>query len=381
MLTRLIAQDVFSGQPVAVVFSDKGYDMFPTSEETAGLFLSPGWIDLQVNGFGGYEVNVPSLSVVDVRAITECLWREGVTAWCPTLVTAPSDQVQANLSTLANACETDVCIQASIPGFHLEGPYISSLDGARGAHVAQFVHPPDWEEFTRWQAAAKGGIRIVTLAPEQPGAITMIRQLTRQGVLVALGHTHASTAEISQAVEAGARLSTHLGNGIASSLPRHPNPIWDQLAEDRLAASLIFDGFHLPAQVMKVMLRAKGVDNCVLVSDATVLAGLPPGLYETQVGGKVELRPDGKLSLVGTEYLAGSASSLKSGVEDAMRLAGCTLVEAIRLVTVNPARLLSYKQNAITLFALDTITGQVTIWATCLNGQVVYRNPLTLMGG
>ena len=381
MHTRVIAQDVLSRRSVAIVFNGEGYDLVPTSEEPSGLFISPGWMDLQVNGFGGLDINAPILRADDVRAITARLWQEGVTAWCPTLISAPYEQVKTSLAVLAQACEMDDQVRSCVAGIHLEGPYISPLEGARGAHAAQFIRPPDWEEFTRWQDAAGGRIRIVTLAPEQPGAIEMIQRLAHSGVLAALGHTHASTADIHRAVTAGARLSTHLGNGIEAYLPRHPNPIWDQLAEDRLAASLIFDGFHLPSQVMKVMLRSKGIDGCLLISDATSLAGMPPGRYETTVGGSVELRPDGRLSLAGTDYLAGSASSLKSGVENAIRWAGVTLSEAVRLAAVNPARLLSFDQNAMTLFALDSSSGQITTWAAGLNGRAVYRNPMTPVGG
>jgi len=370
-----VAQDVFSGQPFILSFSGETFDLSPTTERAGELYVSPGWIDLQVNGFDGYDVNAPLLSLDSVRHINQRLWQEGVSAWCPTLVTAPFEQTQNSLRVLARAYEEDPWVAACLAGIHLEGPYISPLDGARGAHPLGPIRPPDWAEFTRWQEAAGGRIRIVTLAPELPGAIEFIAQLVRHGVIAALGHTHATSACIQAAVEAGAVLSTHLGNGIEASLPRHPNPIWDQLAEERLVASFIFDGFHLPANVMKVFCKVKGPQGCLLVSDASNLAGLAPGVYETPVGGKVELHLNGKLSLYGTEYLAGSASSLVQGVENAVRLAGCSLVEAVRMVTLNPAHLLSFEQTANTIFALDHATGQVAIVATCINGKVVYRNP------
>ena len=343
------------------------------NEEAAepDLYLSPGWLDVQVNGFGGHDMNSPAVTPADVSAITRRLWREGVTAWCPTVVSADSEQIEHALSVVRQAAEQDEMTQACAAGIHLEGPYISAEDGARGAHNAAAIHPPDWDEFTRWQAAAGGRIRIVTLAPEQPGAIEFIRRLAGSGVIPALGHTHASTDQIRQAAAAGARLSTHLGNGIAARLARHPNPIWDQLAEDGLAASLILDGFHLPGNTIRVMLRAKGLQRCLLVSDATALAGQPPGIYTTPIGGQVQLHPNGRLALLGSDYLAGAAASLKTGVENALLLGGCSLAEAVGLAAQNPARLLGYRQDSAILFSRDAYSGAITIRAAAVNGRVV----------
>jgi N-acetylglucosamine-6-phosphate deacetylase len=272
-----------------------------------------------------------------------------------------------------------------MPCFHLEGPYLSSEDGPRGAHPREHARDPDWDEFRRWQDAAGGRIRMVTLAPEREGAIPFIEKLTASGVVVAIGHTAADGAQIRAAVDAGARLSTRLGNGSHDRIKRHPNYIWEQLAEDRLAASLIFDGHHLPPAVMKAMLRAKGLERALLVSDAVATAGLLPGVYETAVGGKVELLPSGRLTLYGTPYLAGSASSLPDGIANAVRHAGVTLPEAVRLATANPARLLgldgpggrgSVRAGAVadlTLFRVDPATHALTIDLTVVRGEEVYR--------
>ncbi len=371
-----VVKDAFTGLNLTIHLEDEKIELRPTHQEAlANYYISPGWVDMQVNGFAGYDVNQPELSVEAIHAITARLWQEGVTAWCPTLISAPEGQIERSLDVLRQACEHDPWVRSCVPGFHLEGPYISPADGIRGAHPLAAIHPPDWAEFSRWQAAAGGRIRIVTLAPEIAGAIDFIRQLRRSGVIPAIGHSNASTACIRAAAAAGAQLSTHLGNGIASTLPRHPNPIWDQLAEDGLYASLIFDGFHLPGSVMKVFLRAKGTDRCLLVSDASALARQQPGVYETPVGGKVELHASGRLSLYGSEYLAGSASSLKDGVENALRLAACSLAEAVGLVSNNPARLLGFRQNASTIFFHNPVDGRVKIMAACLDGQVMFRNP------
>jgi N-acetylglucosamine-6-phosphate deacetylase len=184
---------------------------------------------------------------------------------------------------------------------------------------------------------------MVTLAPEHVGAAEYIAALAARGVHVAIGHTAASPQEIAAAVDAGARLSTHLGNGAAAILPRHPNFIWSQLADDRLTASFITDGQHLPADTFKAMLRAKGLANAVLVSDSVALAGMPPGRYSQAVGGAVEVGADGRIGVAGTPYLAGAGQPLHVDVALAIRMAGLSLVDGLRLATVNPGRFVGRK--------------------------------------
>jgi N-acetylglucosamine-6-phosphate deacetylase len=197
---------------------------------------------------------------------------------------------------------------------HLEGPFLSRLDGFRGAHNAVLMRDPDEALFARLQAAAGGRVRAITLAPELPGAADFVRTVAAQGVLVAVGHSAADGGALAAAVAAGARLATHVGNGAPAQLPRHPNPIWDQLACDGLCASLIADGHHLPDSVLKVALRAKRGD-CVLVSDSVAIAGRAPGAYSTAVGGSVVLTENGRLHLASDpRLLAGSAISLDRAV-------------------------------------------------------------------
>jgi N-acetylglucosamine-6-phosphate deacetylase len=212
------------------------------------------------------------------------------------------------------------------------------VDGPRGAHPVQHVRPPSLAEFHRWQAASDGLVGMITLSPHFAGVEEYIATVAAQGVHVALGHTDATPQQIRKAVDAGARISTHLGNGIGTTLPRHPNVLWTQLAEDRLTATLIADGHHLPADTLKTMVRAKGIDRSILVSDAVAVAGLPPGAYDTPVGGRVELSADGRLSLAGTNYLAGAALALKDGVARASNMMGATLGDVLKMATANPGR-------------------------------------------
>jgi N-acetylglucosamine-6-phosphate deacetylase len=233
-----------------------------------------------------------------------------------------------------------------MPCFHLEGPYISADDGPRGAHPKAHVRGPDWDEFRRWQDAAGGRIRLVTLAPEHDGALPFIEMLTAAGVVVAIGHTAATGARIRDAVRAGARLSTHLGNGCHAQLPRHDNIIWDQLAADGLWASLICDGHHLPPPFIQTFLRVKTPACTVLTCDAGSLAGLPPGRYGDW-GGAFEVLPEGKIVVPGTPYLAGSWAFTDQCVGHVLNVTGVGVADAVDMAGARPRELLGLPPQRI----------------------------------
>lgn len=274
--------------------------------------ITPGLVDLQVNGYAGHDVNADDVTVDTLEALTRALWKRGVTTYLPTVITASEEKILHVLSVIATARRGDPLLAHSIAGVHVEGPSLAVEDGPRGAHDRDQLRDPDIAELDRWQRAADGAVRLVTLAPERPGAAQYIAAASARGVRVSLGHCAPTPEEVRTAVDAGATLSTHLGNGTASMLPRHPNHLWTQLAEDRLTTMLIADGHHLPAETLTVMIRAKGPERCALTSDSAALAGMPPGRYETPVGGDVEVAPDGRLCLAGTGYLAGSGSDLRT---------------------------------------------------------------------
>ena len=198
---------------------------------------------------------------------------------------------------------------------------------------------PDWGEFQELQEAAEGHIGIVTLAPELPGAGDFIRHACASGVLVAVGHTDASPEQIHQAVEAGARLSTHLGNGCPEMMHRHQSPLWAQLAIAELSASIICDGVHLPPDLVNVILRSKTIDRCILITDAVLAATMPPGRYRS-LDTEIELLPNNKVVVAGGKMLAGSAASLNHVVDVFRRFTGVPLLDALTAATANPARLL-----------------------------------------
>ncbi|MCJ8012028.1 amidohydrolase family protein [Paenibacillus sp. KQZ6P-2] len=309
-------------------------------------WIAPGLVDLQINGYGGIDMNAPDLSEEDVIAFMERMWAEGVTTFYPTLITGADELIVRGFEIIDRACsrierERDGAgPMHSIAGIHLEGPFISPEDGPRGAHNRAYVRAPDDERFEAWHQAAGGRIRIVTMSPEWPGSDEFITRCVENGIVVAVGHTAATGSQIEQAASAGARLSTHLGNGAHPMLPRHPHYIWDQLAEDRLWASVIADGFHLPDTFLKVARKVKG-DRLILVSDAVSLGGMPPGVYNTPVGGNVTLTEQGRLHLTDQPaLLAGSALPLTSGIAHMASAGICSLGEAWDMASTAPARLM-----------------------------------------
>lgn len=349
----------------------------------ADVWLAPGFIDLQVNGYGGHDFNLGAWGSADevssdLGAIFEKAAAAGTAMLCPTITTNSRGAITAALKALDTSLSSDPSLARAVPGIHLEGPYIGSEDGPRGAHPLEHVRDPDWDELQALQDAAGGRIRLVTLAPEREGALAFIEKLAATNVLVALGHTGATPETIRDAVRAGARMSTHLGNGSHAQIQRHPNYIWEQLASDDLYASVIADGHHLPASVLKSFVRVKGADRLALVSDAVSLGGLPPGFYSEGVR---EVLPSGKVVMAGTPYLSGAGHLLDTCVANAVRLTDLTLAQAVRCATEIPARLLGLERKGslrqgwdadLTLFRFHE-EGPLEIVATLRRGDIVYR--------
>ena len=301
-------------------------------------WLIPGLIDLQVNGYAGFDVNGADVCAESVIGITHALAAAGVTTWVPTIITASEEAIVASLRAVCAARDADARVAAAVPFAHVEGPFLSEEDGPRGAHDLAQIRPVDADEVARW--AAHGPLGYVTVSPHWPGAPEQIARIVASGVRVAVGHTHATPEQILAAVDAGATLSTHLGNGIFATLPRHPNPIWTQLADHRLTAGFIGDGHHLPADTLTAMVRAKGPGRSFLVSDSVALAGTAPGRYHQPVGGDVELFPDGRLTLAGTPFLAGSGVNLAQVVEFTLTRTPLGLPTVVELASGTPARII-----------------------------------------
>jgi N-acetylglucosamine-6-phosphate deacetylase len=373
-------QSVFSGESMELEFERSISSVNPVlGLPEPDAYLAPGFIDLQVNGFGGVDYNSPTTPVQRIAASIRALHSTGVTAFFPTVITGPPEVMLGAIQNLARAKQELGESAASIAGFHMEGPHISPEDGPRGAHPAPWVRPPDLNEFRRWQDAAQDQIRLVTLSPEWPQAPSYIDRLTREGVAVSIGHTKATREQIQDAVRAGATLSTHLGNGAHATLPRHPNYIWEQLAEDRLAASFIVDGHHLPDSFLRVALRAKGIERSILVTDAVAPAMCAPGAY--QLGEvDIELRSDGRVTMKSAERLAGSSLRMDHAIGNVMRMAGVTLAEAVTMATRNPARVgrIGARMRGLEPGALADLVrftvedGRVRVLETFVSGQRVF---------
>jgi N-acetylglucosamine-6-phosphate deacetylase len=298
----------------------------------------PGLFDLQVNGFCGVDFNSPLTTPDDVVRTIRALRAVGVTRFLATLITSPFERFAKCAEILTRSPHPELA------GIHMEGPYVSPDGGTRGAHPREHVIGASIHDFSRRQEAARGQIKLVTLAPDAPGALPLIEHLVATGVRVAIGHTGASPEQIRDAVKAGATLSTHLGNGCASSLARHPNFIWEQLAADDLFASLIVDGHHLPPATVKVMVRAKSPVRTLLVTDATAAAGRPPGTYELN-GEKVVLSEGGRVAQPGKPWLAGSALTLDRAVANTVKFTGLPVEPVLHMASTQPAKYLGLQTS------------------------------------
>jgi N-acetylglucosamine-6-phosphate deacetylase len=299
--------------------------------------IAPGLVDLQINGYKGIDFNSPELTPDKVEKLSSGLLRTGVTSYLPTLITSPPEHILRQLEVIGETAGLPVS-SAMIKGIHLEGPFISTEDGPRGVHLKKFCLLPDIDLVKKWQEAARGRIKLITLAPELPGSPELITACIQMGMTVAIGHTAAKAEQIREAVDRGARLSTHLGNGAHNIIPRHPNYIWEQLAEKRLYASIIADGFHLPDSVLKVFMEVKK-EKAILISDGMSFTGMKPGRYKSLQTGSVVLCSNGRLHLEGKkETLAGSARTLLQDVLKTMMLESCGL--AWDMASLHPAELL-----------------------------------------
>ncbi len=374
-----------------ILYSDNGYVSIETSSgkitginrlssenKDQELFIAPGLIDVQINGYMGVDFSGPNLTIEGVRKATKALWKVGVTSYFPTIITSDIERIKQNFAILALA-RKDPEIGKSIAGFHLEGPYISPIQGYRGAHLEKYIKLPDWKEFREIQKAADNGIKLITLAPELEGAISFISNCVKSGVVVALGHHNGSAKDIQMAIDAGAKMATHLGNGCANEINRHHNPIWPQLSDDRITPSIIADGFHLTKEEVRSFYKVKKFNNLILVSDALDLAGLPVGEY-TRGERKLLLTPN-VVKLPEENVLAGAASPISKCVGVMMNFTQCSLKEAIQMASTNPANMFSMnnlgaiepgKRADIIQFSMKN--NEMIVHKTFVDGERVYSN-------
>lgn len=353
----------------------------PETEE----FVAPGFIDVQVNGFAGVDYNDPDSTSEQIAHSVRRMFETGVTRFFATVITGSEERMRTALGNLARAkaefARNGMPEAQAMEAFHVEGPYISPEDGPRGAHPREYVHAPSFEEFQRFQEAAEGNIRLLTLSPEWDGAPAFVERLVGSGVVASIGHTKATGDQIHACVSAGATMSTHLGNAAHPTLPKTNNYIWEQIAEDRLTAGFIVDGIHIPEAFLRSAVRAKGMERSVLVTDAVMPAMCLPGPY--RLGGvEVELRADSSVVMQGTNRLAGSALRMDNAIGNAVRLGRFRLREVLTMATTNPARAgrIAGRQRGLTpgekadliRFRWDETASRLTLVQTVVSGATVY---------
>jgi len=355
--------------------------------EPIDSFVAPGFIDLQVNGFAGVDYNDPGSTQDAIARSIQKMFTTGVTRFLATIITGSEERITGAIKNLVAAKDNFTAAKMpqgnALAGLHIEGPHLSPEDGPRGAHPLEHIRPPSVDEFNRWQEVADGSIRLITISPEWPTAPAYIEAVVRQGVVASIGHTKATSDQIKAAVDAGASMSTHLGNAAHATLHKTQNYIWDQLAEERLTASFIVDGIHIPRVFVRSALRAKGLDRSVLVTDAVMPAMCEPGPYKLgQV--EVELRTNGSVVLRGGDRFAGSAVRMNQAVATTVKLGQVSLQQAITMATTNAARvgriagrqrgLVPGEKADLVLFRWNSETFELTVVETIVAGISVYKS-------
>lgn len=305
----------------------------------------PGLVDLQVNGHQGVDFSSPDLTEEDFVRACRGISEAGTTAFLPTMITSPMEVYEHNLPVIAAVLERRAS-RGRLLGVHLEGPFISAEEGARGSHNPRWIMKPDVERLNKLVKWAGQKVKMITIAADAEGAQELAYWCAARGIVVSLGHHMAGMSELERLQKAGARALTHLGNGVPANLPRHENPIWAGLSNDCLSAMIVTDGHHLPPAILRTFIRAKGVSRCIVVSDASRLAGMPPGHYNI-LGNDVVLEENGRIYNPVTGYLVGSSATMLQCMN---YLASLRLLSAEQLLALgffNPLRLLGLDPNSI----------------------------------
>jgi N-acetylglucosamine-6-phosphate deacetylase len=306
-----------------------------------GATLAPAFFDIHIHGAAGHDVMEATPEALD--AIGQLLALRGTASFLATTVTAPLDATLRSLAGLAKLIERSRDLRPALArplGIHLEGPFLSHAK--RGVQPAEFLLTPDPALFDRFFEAAEGHIRLMTLAPELPGATELTAHATARGVRVSLGHSNATAAETRAAIQAGARSATHTFNAMRPFEHREPGILGTVLTTDSLFAEIICDGIHCAPEAVDLWWRAKGPAHGILVTDALSAAGMPDGEYH--LGGFAVQVKDGRATAGGV--LAGSVLTLDRALTNFMEFTGAPLQQAVRLLTANPAEMTGLRDRA-----------------------------------
>lgn len=315
-------------------------DVSPIGADPSLPFLLPVLVDLQHNGsLGSYYVELDGTTgVARMREIATWLRRHGVGRTLVTLITEDAGVLDDCATFLGNTLDADEDLASQFFGVFHEGVYISPQEGWRGAHSPQWIRPPDFARVEELNALTGDRVRMVNVAPEEPGGLDFVKRAADAGMRVALGHCNPLPESITKAVERGATMVTHFGNGAAATIPRFDNPFRSFLDTEDLALGLICDGVHLPPELVRVALRCKGHANCIPVSDASGCAGLAPGEYDAAAGRRIEISAEGRVCLAGTDKLAGAWFQQDRSVEFLVQHAGFSFLDAWYQCSIVPAK-------------------------------------------
>ena len=302
--------------------------------------MSKPYVDLQINGYKGIDFSDPALTEDQFLTTAEHILNSGTALFLPTIVTSPREVYMRNPALIRHAAESHGLLK-HIPGLHLEGPFISPKPGAVGAHRPSCVREPDCGFFDEIMASCGNYVKLLTVAPEVPGMDELISHASAKGVVVSCGHQLAGAEDLDRAVKAGAKLLTHLGNGCPNLINRHNNMIWAGMACDDLTAMIITDGQHLPKELIKCIIRCKGVDRVIVTSDAVSVAGLPPGRYPCWENDAV-LEPNGRFHNPVKGCLIGSTFCVRQCAEFLASL-GYSEEDIDRMTITNPLKMIGEK--------------------------------------
>ena len=334
--------------------------------------ITDGLFDLQVNGYAGVDFNDPSITPEKVDHALKAMLDDGVTGCLPTIITAQPEELTERFLALDSALAASRLGPRMAPGYHLEGPFLNSAPGYHGCHPPDAMSDPDIGLIDGLDAKLSRPILLVTLAPERKGAIAMVQALSKAGKAVAVAHSAASFADIDAAADAGLSLSTHLGNGLPQHLPKLENTLLAQLGEPRLTACLIADGHHLPPDVLRALIRLKGKDRCILVTDAVLAASAEPGPYRF-AGMDVVLSEHGAVTVPGGTGLAGSALRLDQAVRN---IVDWSIAEPEAAVDMASSQARAALKTALTHAGLVIDPGKIT-WNSALEPKVLAAGDVT----
>jgi N-acetylglucosamine-6-phosphate deacetylase len=296
-------------------------------------------VDLQVNGYMGVDFSSPRLTESDFIYACQKMIKHGVMAFLPTIITSSEKLYERNLPIISRASEKPE-LRKHILGIHAEGPFISARPGAVGAHNPKWTREPNIEFLKKMQDWANGKIKILTIAAELPNANKLCKYASKNNISVFLGHQDAQLNDLEKLADAGAKAVTHLGNGMPNMVNRHNNILLHTLACEKLAATIVADGHHLPAHLIKTIINAKGIDKVVVISDASPIAGMPPGKYKV-LGNNAVLEKNGYLHNPQKKCMVGSSATLVECVKYLDEINIFTSRQLNKLMCSNPLQLIS----------------------------------------